>query len=65
MIKTTKIKFIPIVMYPKDADRVANSVNTNQTGSGTVLYGSTLLAQTCLSEYVGSLRYSDNLIIAL
>ena len=36
-------------MDPKDADGMANSVDPEQTGS-------TLLAQTCLSKHLGSLR---------
>ena len=40
-------------MRPKDADRMANSVDPDQTAP----LGSTLFAQTCLSENLGSLRY--------
>ena len=42
-------------MRPKDADGVANSVDPDQT-EGAVWSGSTLFAQTCLSENLGSLR---------
>ena len=47
------------VMRPKDADRMANSVDTDQTDPlGAVWSGSTLFAQTCLSENLGLLRYT-------
>ena len=39
-------------MCPKDVDGMANSVDPDQTAPG-----STLFAQTCLSENLGSLRY--------
>ena len=39
------------VMYPKDPDGMANSVDPDQTAPlGAVWSGSTLFAQTCLSE---------------
>ena len=41
-------------MHPKDADRMANSVEPDQTGA--VWTGSTLFAQACLSENLGPLR---------
>ena len=38
-------------MHPKEADRMANGVDPDQTGpEGAVWAGSTLFAQTCLSE---------------
>ena len=37
-------------MNPKDAERIANSVDPDQIGSA-------LFAQACLSENLGSLRY--------
>ena len=44
-------------MGPKDADRMANSVDPDQTAPlGAVWFGSTLFAQTCLSENLVSLR---------
>ena len=44
-------------MSPKDADRMANSVDPDQTAPrGAVWSGSTLFAQTCLSKNLGSLR---------
>ena len=44
------------VMQPKDADRMADSVDPNQTvPSEAVWSGSTLFAQTYLSENLGSL----------
>ena len=47
------------VMHPKDADGIANSVDPDQTAPlGAVWSGSTLFAQTCLSENLGSLRYN-------
>ena len=46
------------LMHPKDADRLANSVDPDQTAPlGAVWSGSTLFAQTCLSEILGSLQY--------
>ena len=45
-------------MHPKDAARIANSVDPDQTAPlGAVWSGSALFAQTCLSENLGSLRY--------
>ena len=45
-------------MSPNDADRMANSVDPDQTGPlGAVLSGSALFAQAYLSEKLGSLRY--------
>ena len=41
------------VMHPKDAEGIANSVDTDQTA---VWSGSALLAQTCRSENLGTLR---------
>ena len=38
-------------MRPKDADRMANSVDSDQTAPP----GSTLFAKTCQSENLGSL----------
>ena len=44
-------------MHPKDAERIANSVDPDQTAPlGAVLSGSALFAQTCLSENLGTLR---------
>ena len=44
-------------MCPKDANGLANSVDPDQTAPlGAVWSGSTLFAQTCLSENLGSLR---------
>ena len=40
-------------MCPKDADGMTNSVDPDQTAP---LSESTLFAQTCLSENLGSLR---------
>ena len=46
------------VLHPKDADGMANSVDPDQTAPlGAVWSGSTLFAQACLSENLGSLRY--------
>ena len=42
-------------MQPKDADRMTNSVDTDQV-LGTVWFGSKLFAQAYLSENLGSLR---------
>ena len=45
-------------MSPKDVDRIANSVDPDQTAPrGAVWSGSTLFAQTCVSETVGTLQY--------
>ena len=50
------MKLYYIVMSPKDADEMANSVNPDQTAPlGAVWSGSTLFAQTHLSENFGSL----------
>ena len=44
-------------MSPNDADGMANSVDPDQTALlGAVWSGSTLFAQTCLSENLGKLR---------
>ena len=51
-------------MHPKDADGIANSVGPDQTAPlGAVWAGSALLAQTCLSENLGKLRYVANLLM--
>ena len=42
-------------MHPKDADRMATSVNPDQTATLAVCSGSTLFAQTYLSENLGKL----------
>ena len=39
-------------MHPKDAERIANSVDPDQTA---VWSGSALFAQACLSKNLGSL----------
>ena len=45
-------------MRPNDADRMANSVDPDQTAPvGAVWSGSALFAQAYLSENLGSLRY--------
>ena len=45
-------------MSPNDADRMANSVDPDQTAPlGAVWSGSALFAQAYLSENLGSLRY--------
>ena len=45
-------------MHPKDAERIANSVNPDQTAPlGAVWSGSALFAQAWLSENSGKLRY--------
>ena len=43
------------VMSPNNADRMANSVDPDQTAP--VWSGSALFAQTCLSKNLGTLRY--------
>ena len=45
------------VMSSNDADRLANSVDPDQT-LGAVWSGSALFAQTCLSENLGTLWYA-------
>ena len=46
------------VIHPKDAERMANNVDPDQTAPlGAVWSGSALFAQTCLSENLGKLRY--------
>ena len=48
------------LMSPNDADRMANSVDPDQTAPlGAVWSGSALFAQAYLSENLGSLRFSD------
>ena len=45
-------------MHPKDTDGMANSVDPDQTAPLEALWsGSTLFAQTCLSENLGILQY--------
>ena len=45
-------------MHPKDAHRIPDTVDPDQTTPlGTVWSGSTLFAQFCLSENLGPLRY--------
>ena len=47
-------------MHPKDAEGIANSVDPDQTAPlGAVWSLSALFAQTCLSENLGTLRYSE------
>ena len=49
-------------MHPKDAARIANSVDPDQTAPlGAVRSRSALFAQTYLSENLGSLRYAIGL----
>ena len=53
-------------MGPNDADRMANSVDPDQTAPlGAVWSGSALFAQTCLSENLGSLRYTVQILVQL
>ena len=53
-------------MSPNDADGMANSVDPDQTAPlGAVWSGSALFAQAYLSENLGSLRYSFNILSAL
>ena len=53
-LDTQKSIKIHLVMGPQDADGMVNNVNPDQTA---VWSGSTLFAQTCLSENLGTLRY--------
>ena len=47
-------------MHPKDAARIANSVDPDQNAPlGAVQPGSALFAQTYLSENLGSLQYRN------
>ena len=50
----------PSVLHLKDAERIANSVDPDQTAPRVVFSGSALFAQTCLSENSGTLRYSGS-----
>ena len=44
-------------MHPKHAEGIANSIDLDQTGPlEAVWFGSTLFAQVCLSENLGSLQ---------
>ena len=46
-------------MHPKDAEGIGNSVDPFQTAPlGAVWSGSALFAQSCLSENLGTERYS-------
>ena len=47
-------------MRSKDADKMANSVDPDQTAPlvGAVWFGSTLFAQAYLSKNLGSLQYA-------
>ena len=46
-------------MCPKDADETENRVDTDQTApQGAVWFGSSLFAETHLSQNLGSLRYN-------
>ena len=47
-------------MHLKDADRIANSVDPDQTALGAVWSGSALFAQNYLSKNSGSLWYLRN-----
>ena len=49
-------------MCSKDADRTANSADLDQTAPSDL--GLPLIAQTCLSEYVGSKNTVNFLIFA-
>ena len=49
-------------MHPKDAEGIANSVDPDQTA---VWSGSTLFAQTCLSENLGKSWYCSEILFAL
>ena len=44
------------VLHPKDTEGIANSIDPDL---GAVFSGSALLAQTCLSENLGTLRYQQ------
>ena len=44
-------------LHPKDADRKANRLDPGQTAPGAVWSGSTLFAQACMPENLGTLRY--------
>ena len=58
--KIGTVTFYYRAMGPNDADGMANSVDPDQTAPlGAVWSGSTLIAQTCLSESLGSLRWSE------
>ena len=49
-------------MHPVDAEEMTNSIDPNQTApERAILSGSTLVVETCLCEYYGSLRYAMNL----
>ena len=50
-------------MHPKDAEGIANSVDPDQPAPlGAVWSRSELFAQTCLSENLGTLRYSEQIL---
>ena len=47
-------------MPPKDVERMANSVDPDQTAPWAVWSESTLFAQTYMSQYLKFLRYSSH-----
>ena len=51
-------------MHPKDAARITNSVDLDQTAPLGVWSGSALFAQTYLSENLGLLRYETSIFEA-
>ena len=58
LLLAQKLDITSRVTHPNDADIMANSVHHDQTATeGAVRSGSTLFAQTCLSENLRSLRY--------
>ena len=58
VVITLKFELYNRVMSPIEADRMANSVDPDQTAPlGAVWSGSALFAQTCLSIKLGNLRY--------
>ena len=50
-------------MSANDVDRMANSVDPDQTALGAVWSGSALFAQTCLSENLGKLWYLQIVLV--
>ena len=54
------VGFYSAVLHSKDADRIPNRVDPNQTTPrGAVWSGSALFSQTCLSQYFKLLRYIE------
>ena len=53
-------------MHPKDADRMANNVDPDQTASSEAVWSwSALFAETYLSQYIEFIRYATFVFICV